>query len=148
MFGQGLELGANRNEQFNAVLVGLARLPVNYAFGAREQVAYGERFAGRRGVGEEESVQIVDGFGAGKLAQREVALCVCGACLFVGATALHLLQNGVLPCAVRLGNRADQATDQREENHRRKGGRSAMPAHEPGRSIRQRVGAGKHWPVV
>ena len=49
-------------------------LSLNNVLGASEQFVYGERLAGRRRIGEQEVIKVVDGFRASQLAEREVAL--------------------------------------------------------------------------
>ena len=81
-------MAADRHQEFDSVFVALTRLPVNDPLGAREQFTHSKRFAGRRRVREQERVQVIDGFGTGKLAQCEVALRVGRARLFVSPMTL------------------------------------------------------------
>ena len=82
-------LAADRHQHVGAIRVGTRMLTLDDGFGAREQLAGGERLARRRGIGKQELVELVDRRGAGQLAQREVAL--------LGGDALPACRRGCAP---------------------------------------------------
>ena len=107
-------LAADRHQHVGAIGVGARVLALDDRFGAREQLAGGERLARRRGIGKQELVELVDRLGAGELAQREVPLLGGDARLLVGAPALGFGDLRLPRGALGLGDRAGQAGDQRQ----------------------------------
>ncbi len=81
-------LVADRHQHVGAIRVGARVLALDDGFGAREKLAGRERLARRRGIGEQELIELVDRRGARQLAQCEVALLGRDARLVVGAAAL------------------------------------------------------------
>ena len=77
----------DRDQHLDAVVLGIAALAIHDAFGPREQIARGEGCPQRRGIGDQERVQVVDRFGARQLPAREVALLGRVPGLLVGALA-------------------------------------------------------------
>jgi hypothetical protein len=113
---RGAVLAADGHKHLRAVCVRLLVLAFDDRCGAPEQLAGGERLARRRGVGEQESIEVVGRFRARELTQREVPLLGGGARLQVGAPGL-LFRTCSLSCgALGFGDRTGKSGQQGDDS--------------------------------
>jgi hypothetical protein len=133
-------LTSERDEHLDVILVGLL-LPFDDVLGASEELGCGERFGRRRGVGEEEGVEIADGFRSRELPKREVPLRACRSRFLIRAQALNVGKRR-LPCRPPgLTQGTDESGGERDcRNERERHGR-AMAVREFGRAVGERIRA-------